>query len=239
MRANQIVVARLHYAPRATLCRVKLPPVRMVMGEYVSGLACAVPTLLNRDPTCAGEPSQHLGNDVPGKVCVEMGIGSTLSGYPRCTHWTLDAAPSPCCLQLDFLEFRDVLFPASGFQSVQFRIVEVSESSYERDVTVYSVPVMFPHTSCSSRTVCLCGLSEMRTRMVTHPQHSLQVAQVPPPHPFFHGIGCPFIPLPPPPHPPLDPEHAGSATRGPNVLWAEGVLRIPEWGGCRPGEGSR
>ena len=25
---------------------------------------------------------------------------------------------------LDFLEFRDVLFPASGFQSLQFRLVE-------------------------------------------------------------------------------------------------------------------
>lgn len=132
MRENQMDVARMHYAPRATLCRVNAP-VRMVMGEDDSGLACAVPTILNRDPTCAGEPSQHLGNNVPGKCCVEMGIGSTLSGYPRCTHWPLDAAPSPCCLQLDFLEFRDVLFPASGFQSVQFRIVEVSESSYERD----------------------------------------------------------------------------------------------------------
>ena len=28
--------------------------------------------------------------------------------------------------QLDFLDFRDYLFPASGFQSKQFRLLEVS-----------------------------------------------------------------------------------------------------------------
>jgi hypothetical protein len=30
---------------------------------------------------------------------------------------------------LEFLDFRDVLFPASGFQSVQFRLVEVRARS--------------------------------------------------------------------------------------------------------------
>ena len=34
------------------------------------------------------------------------------------------------CTQLEFLDFRDVLFPASGFQSVQFRLVEVSATAH-------------------------------------------------------------------------------------------------------------
>lgn len=35
----------------------------------------------------------------------------------------------PLRAQLNFLDFRDYLFPASGFQSVQFRLLEVCRCS--------------------------------------------------------------------------------------------------------------
>ena len=42
---------------------------------------------------------------------------------------------------MDFLEFRDLLIPASGFQSVQFREIEILlgvNQSHRPDVKVYN-----------------------------------------------------------------------------------------------------
>ncbi|MGZ3805492.1 MAG: tryptophan 2,3-dioxygenase family protein [Pseudobdellovibrionaceae bacterium] len=39
---------------------------------------------------------------------------------------------------LDFLEFRDYLYPASGFQSVQFRLIEIKLGLKEKDRLLYN-----------------------------------------------------------------------------------------------------
>jgi hypothetical protein len=60
--------------------------------------------------------SEYLGNDVAGTCKFALrGVGFGPAVRHVMCVW----------LQLNFLEFRDVLFPASGFQSVQFRIFEV------------------------------------------------------------------------------------------------------------------
>jgi tryptophan 2,3-dioxygenase len=46
---------------------------------------------------------------------------------------------------LDFLEFRDYLYPASGFQSVQFRLIETKLGLKEKDRLLYNQTPFYKH----------------------------------------------------------------------------------------------
>lgn len=46
---------------------------------------------------------------------------------------------------LDFLEFRDYLYPASGFQSVQFRLIETKLGLKEKDRLLYNQTPFYQH----------------------------------------------------------------------------------------------
>lgn len=46
---------------------------------------------------------------------------------------------------LDFLEFRDYLYPASGFQSVQFRLIEIKLGLKEKDRLLYNETPFYKH----------------------------------------------------------------------------------------------
>ncbi|MBX3034722.1 MAG: tryptophan 2,3-dioxygenase [Bdellovibrionaceae bacterium] len=46
---------------------------------------------------------------------------------------------------LDFLDFRDVLYPASGFQSVQFRLIETKLGLRENDRLLYNQVPFYTH----------------------------------------------------------------------------------------------
>jgi tryptophan 2,3-dioxygenase len=46
---------------------------------------------------------------------------------------------------LDFLEFRDYLYPASGFQSVQFRLIEIKLGLKEKERLLYNQTPFYKH----------------------------------------------------------------------------------------------
>lgn len=50
---------------------------------------------------------------------------------------------------LDFLEFRDYLYPASGFQSVQFRLIEIKLGLKEKERHLYNQTPFYKHLSPS------------------------------------------------------------------------------------------
>jgi tryptophan 2,3-dioxygenase len=61
---------------------------------------------------------------------------------------------------LDFLEFRDYLYPASGFQSVQFRLVEIKLGLKEKDRLLYNETPFYKHLPEHHQKLVLKAMGE-------------------------------------------------------------------------------
>ncbi|MBK9322644.1 MAG: tryptophan 2,3-dioxygenase [Bdellovibrionaceae bacterium] len=61
---------------------------------------------------------------------------------------------------LDFLEFRDFLYPASGFQSVQFRLLETKLGLKEKDRLLYNQTPFYKHLPEHQQKLVLQALAK-------------------------------------------------------------------------------
>jgi len=61
---------------------------------------------------------------------------------------------------LDFLEFRDYLYPASGFQSVQFRLIETKLGLKEKERLLYNKTPFYLHLPETQQKVVLEALKQ-------------------------------------------------------------------------------
>lgn len=61
---------------------------------------------------------------------------------------------------LDFLEFRDYLYPASGFQSVQFRLIETKLGLKEKERLLYNKTPFYKHLTEDQQKIVLKTLAQ-------------------------------------------------------------------------------